>query len=103
MLATLMNVRFVLIFVDRSLERCAIWLWMYCKNVIDVQRPCFLIVVSETPWSFSAIAPPARREWTPTRSGSMPFLCSSRVFTDALTADLIWDAVTDVQFPSSSR
>ena len=44
------------------------------RNVRDCHRPCFMISVSVKPCSFMAMAPPARREWTPTRSGSMPFL-----------------------------
>ena len=66
---------FVFIFVNISLVRWEIWLWIYCKNVIDVHLPCFWMMVSKTPYILSAIAPPAQREWTPTRSASMPFLC----------------------------
>jgi len=102
MLAMFMKVSFVLIFVERSLERCAIWLCMYWRNVMDVQRPCFWMVVSETPCSFRAMAPPARSECTPTRSGSMPFLSSSKALTDARTAFRIWVEVTENHFPLSS-
>ena len=51
-----------LIFPDRFLLMCAIWLWMYMRNVMDVHRPIFMMVESSTPCSFSAIAPPALRE-----------------------------------------
>ena len=81
MAAMFWNVRFMLIFEDRSFMRCAIWLCMYWMNVIDIHLPCFLIMVSETPWSLSAIAPPARKECTPMRSGSSPFSFSLRVRT----------------------
>ena len=74
--AMFVNGRGVLIFVEISFPRCAICAWMYMRKVRDVQRPCFMIVVSSRPCIFMAIAPPARREWTPTRSASMP--CFSR-------------------------
>lgn len=61
-----------LILLDMSLLRCAIWLWMYSRNVSDLHRPCFMIVVSLWPVSLRAMAPPARRECTPTRSGAIP-------------------------------
>ena len=45
---------------------------MYCKNVREVHLPIFMMVVSEAPFNFSAIAPPALKECTPTRSGVIP-------------------------------
>ena len=44
--ATFTNGSGMLIFAEISFERWAIWLWMYCRNVSDVQRPIFIIVVS---------------------------------------------------------
>ena len=100
MLAMLQKSSFVLIFVDRSFVRWEIWLCMYCKNVIDVHLPCFWMIVSETPLSLSAIAPPARREWTPTRSASIPFLCRFSSLTLVLTPCCICAGVTVCQMPS---
>lgn len=102
MFAMFWNMSCVLIFVDRDFDKCAIWLWMYWRNVMDVQRNCFWIMVSETPCSFCAIAPPARRECTPTRSGSMPFSSNLRVFTLTCTPCLIWDAVMVFHTPAYS-
>ena len=67
------------IFVESSLLKWAIWLWMYIRKVREDQRPIFMIVVSDCPCNFNAIAPPARSECTPMRSGSIPALssCSS--------------------------
>ena len=62
MAAMFWNFRFLLIFVDRSLLRCAIWLCIYWRNVREVQRPIFIIVVSDAPLSLRAIAPPALKE-----------------------------------------
>ena len=42
--------------------KCAIWLWMYVRNVRLVHRPCFMIVIRSHPLSFIAMAPPARSE-----------------------------------------
>ena len=70
--AMLMNCSGLLIVVEISELRWAIWLCMYCRNVSDDQRPIFCIVVSERPCNFMAMAPPARSECTPTKSGSMP-------------------------------
>ena len=72
MQAILVKLSSTLILDDKSALRCAIWLCIYCRNVSDVQRPCFIIVVSLSPLSFKAIAPPARNECTPTRFGVMP-------------------------------
>ena len=54
---------------------------MYIKNVSEDHRPSFMIVVSSWPLSLSAMAPPARKECTPIRSGSMPCSCRFRSFT----------------------
>ena len=70
---------FVLIFFARSWLRWAIWLCIYSRKVSDDHRPIFLIVVSASPMSLRAIAPPARKEWTPMRSGSIPLRCKLRV------------------------
>ena len=69
---------------------------MYCRKVSDVQRPCFIIVVSLSPESFSAIAPPARNECTPTRSGLMPDLCRLRFRTASLIVVRMFVALTCV-------
>ena len=79
--AMLEKFRTTLIFDERSALKCAIWLCMYCRNVRDVQRPCFIMVVSLSPVSLSAIAPPARREWTPTKTGLIPDRWSLRLRT----------------------
>ena len=52
---------------------------------MDVHLPCFWMMVSDIPCSFNAIAPPARSECTPTRSGSIPFLWRFSIFTLRLT------------------
>ena len=85
-----------LIFDDRSALRCAIWLWMYCRKVKDVHRPCFIIVVSLSPDNLSAMAPPVRNECTPTKSGLMPERCSFRVVTALLMVVHMFVAVTCV-------
>eukprot|EP00957_Ditylum_brightwellii_P172479 13131721-Ditylum_brightwellii.AAC.1 len=36
------------------------------KNVRLDHQPCFIIVISEWPWSLSVMAPSAHKEWTPT-------------------------------------
>ena len=66
------NLKFLLIFDDRSVLRYTIWLCMYCRKVKDVHLPTFIMVVSGDSLSFSAIVPPTLKEWTPTRSGVIP-------------------------------
>ena len=103
MLAMLVNGRGVLILVVMSFPRCAICAWMYMRKVRELHRPCFMIVVSSRPWSFIAIAPPARREWTPMRSGSMPWWCSCIWTTVARSWCRMSDGVTLHHMPSSDR
>eukprot|EP00957_Ditylum_brightwellii_P089760 6836380-Ditylum_brightwellii.AAC.1 len=52
------------------------------------------MVVSDLPLSFSAMAPPARRECTPIRSGSMPFLCRPSVLTALRMVPIMASGVT---------
>ena len=94
MAAMLVKLIFVFIFVDRSTLRWAIWLCMYWRKVSDVHLPIFIIVVSLTLLSFRAMAPPALRECTPTRSGSIPALCRSSCFIVFLIALRMSFAVT---------
>jgi hypothetical protein len=67
-----------------------------------VHWPCFWMMVSATPCSLSAIAPPALRECTPMRSTSMPFLCSSSCLTACLRPTLMCVGVIVCQVPFSS-
>ena len=67
-----------LIFVAIPLDKLAIWVCMYWNQVAEDHRPIFWIVVSVSPWSLRAMAPPAWRECVPIRSGSMPWCCSLR-------------------------
>ncbi len=83
----------VFIFVDNPVEMCAIWLWIYIRNVNPDHRPCFMMMVSATPWSLRAIAPPARREWAATRSGSIPFLSRPHALTERLMDVIISEEV----------
>eukprot|EP00957_Ditylum_brightwellii_P091421 6960938-Ditylum_brightwellii.AAC.1 len=59
------------------LDRCAICSCMYMKNVRLDHHPCFMMVVSEWLCSFSDIAPPALKEWMPTKLGSIPLIVVS--------------------------
>ena len=79
--AILMKSIGVLIFDASPVLRWAIWLCMYWRKVRPDHLPIFMIVVSSAPVSFKAMAPPARREWAPTRSASMPLLWSLRALT----------------------
>ena len=53
-------------------------LWMYMRKVRPDHRPCFMMIVSLTLCSFIAIAPPARRECAPIKSGSIHCLSMMR-------------------------
>ena len=76
-----------------SLLRCAIWLCIYWRKVNEVHLPIFIIVVSDAPLSLRAIAPPALKECTPTRSGVIPACVRSRFATAFLRCCImsVWD------------
>ena len=57
---------------------------MYCRKVSDVHLPIFIMVVSGAPFSFSAMAPPALKECTPTKSGVIPDFSRLSVLTAVL-------------------
>ena len=67
----------ILIFEEIFFERCAIWSWMYCVKVKEHQLPIFIIAVSSYPYNLRAMAPPARSECAPIKSGSIAFFCKS--------------------------
>eukprot|EP00957_Ditylum_brightwellii_P024922 1884325-Ditylum_brightwellii.AAC.1 len=52
------------------------------------------MVVSEWACGFSAMAPPAWKEWTPTELGSMPLSCSVRSLTAWQIVEIIISGVT---------
>ena len=91
----------MLIFFEMFLDKCAIWLWIYCKKVRDIERPIFIIVVSLYPWSFRAMAPPARNECAPTRSGSIPCFSSFNYFAVSRSASITWQGSTGIHVPLS--
>ncbi len=62
MAAMFVNGRGVLMDLETPFDKGAICVCIYIMNVLDVQRPNFLMVVSLFPWSLKAIAPPARSE-----------------------------------------
>ena len=74
------------ILANRSLDRCPIWLWMYMRKVRLDQRPIFMMVMFDSPWILSAMAPPALNEWTLTKSGFIPALFSPRMTMDRCIA-----------------
>ena len=45
---------------------------MYVRYVREVHRPILMMVLSEAPLNFIAMAPPARRLWDDTRSRVYP-------------------------------
>jgi hypothetical protein len=67
---------------------------MYIRKVSEDQRPCLRMVSRSSPLSFMAMAPPARREWLLTRSAEKPLRCNFKALVAALTAVLIWEAMT---------
>ena len=90
-----------------------LWMWALCSFLLtdllwDVQfgYVCIVrmsltsidlviwMVVSETPWSFKAIAPPAWSEWTSMRSESIPFSYKFGAFALWRTARSMSRAVT---------
>ena len=85
----------VAIFFERFLDRCPIWLCMYWRNVRPDQWLRFIMVVSDSPWSLSAIAPPARSECTPTMLGSIPLLSRRKVLTLFRMPDIMSVRVTE--------
>ena len=88
------NGNFVLIFFDKSLLRCAIWLCMYCRNVRDLQHPCFTVVVSDPPFNFIAIAPPTLCECTPASFDKIPCFSHFLVLIACLMCMIISISVT---------
>ncbi len=96
--ATLTKGMWVLIFAATPSESFPIWLWMYICQVLEVQRPNFWMSESLYPMSLSAMAPPARREWAPTMSGSYPFSWRLSALTDSLMACTMLLPVTLVHF-----
>jgi len=72
----------VLIFVEMPFARCPIWLWIYMRKVLLDHLPYFINTESSSFCSLRAIAPPARSEWVPTRSGSSPASCHFKVLMD---------------------
>ena len=58
------------ILVDKPAENAKICSWMYCKKVVDFQRPSFWMVWASAPFKWRAMAPPARREWLLMSEGS---------------------------------
>lgn len=68
--------------------------WMYVRYVRDDHRPTRIIVLSEAPLSFMAIAPPARRLWDDTRSMVYPRASSWSDAAPHLTASPISRSVT---------
>ena len=84
--AMLWNAKWVLIFWATPSYSFEIWLWMYICHVSDVHLPNFLIVESLYPMILSAMAPPARRECAPIKSGSIPLSCRLSDFVAVRTA-----------------
>ena len=91
----------MLIFFEMFLDKCAIWLWMYCKKVRDIQRPIFIIVVSLFTWSFRDMAPPERNECTSTRSGSIACFSRFNYLAVSRTASIMWQGFTGFHVPFS--
>jgi hypothetical protein len=50
--------------------REAIWEWMYRSHVVLDHLPFFIMVESDAPFNFNAMAPEARIEWLPMRDKS---------------------------------
>ena len=55
---------------------------MYYKSVRDLQHPILIIVVSDAPSNFSAIASPSLREWTPARLVDKHTFCKLSLETE---------------------
>ena len=68
-LATFWNEIRVLIRRDNPALKAPICSWIYVRNVLLLQRPTFMIVALSAPLSLTAMAPEARKEWDPIRSG----------------------------------
>ena len=62
---------------------------MYIRNVSELHRPIFLIVISSTPLRNMAVAPPDRRLWVLTWVGYTPIAWRFRAVTAVLRALVI--------------
>ena len=85
---------------DIPAARCQIWLWRYCRNVIDLHRLDLLMVVSEITFSFSAVAPTALSACVPTSFGVMPWLGNPKSTIAIFIPSLVSLGVTCHHFPS---
>ena len=65
---TFWNLNAVDIFHATPAVKAPICKWIYVRYVRDDHQPTHIIVLSEAPLSFMAIAPPALRLWDETRS-----------------------------------
>ena len=65
---TFWNVRCVAISRERPAVSAPICEWMYVRYVSDDHRPTCMMVLSEAPLSFIAMAPPACKLWDKIRS-----------------------------------
>ena len=65
------------------------------RNVLDDQRPIFLMQLSDKPLRLRLIAPPARRLWLATKEECRPCRSSLRLTTASFTALVIFDPVID--------
>eukprot|EP00957_Ditylum_brightwellii_P085692 6518827-Ditylum_brightwellii.AAC.1 len=72
---------------------------MYMRKVRLDQHLSFMIVVSLCLVNFKAISPPAYRECTPMRSGSIPALYRSKFCTAYWSSTLMLGGVIWVQSP----
>ena len=63
---TFWNLNAVDIFQATPAVKAPICEWMYVRYISDDQRPTLIIVLSEAPLSFMAVAPPALRLWDDT-------------------------------------
>ena len=93
---------FCLFFYCCNVLKWEFWLWMYWRKVRDLHLPCFMIVVSDAPFIFIAIAPPARSECTPTKFGAIPCFFSLRLLIDFLIHDIMSDGVMQIQLSFDS-
>ena len=60
------------IFLDSPPVNAPIREWMYVMNISELHQPTRFIVLSSSPASFSAMAPPALRLWDETQEGKYP-------------------------------
>lgn len=84
----------VLIAANTPTARYSIWQWIYCRHTIDVRLPAFLVVLSDIPFSFNTIAPPALSECVSTSFGLIPWLGKCNCTTASLMVCLVSLGVT---------